>query len=132
MTRMRRQIAALGCAALAAVLMTTDAGAHHSQSQFEPEKTVTLQGTLTRLSWRNPHTLFLLNGKVVDGTDAEQEWAVEGPSPNQITRGGWGASVSKVGDKVTFTGRPRRDGKAELLLLSVTLADGKTISFIPD
>jgi hypothetical protein len=132
MTLMRRQIAAVALAALTAVAVTGDAWAHHSQSQFEPEKTVSVEGTLTRLSWRNPHTLFLLNGKLVNGSDAEQEWAIEGPSPNQITRRGWGAAISKVGDKVTFTGRPRRDGKAELLLLSVTLADGKTITFIAE
>ena len=40
--------------------------------------------------------------------------------------------MSKAGDKVTFEGRPRRDGKPELLLLSVTLADGKTFSFKPE
>jgi hypothetical protein len=132
MTRMRTQIVTLGLAALAAAAVTTEALAHHSQSQFEPEKTLSVQGTLTRSSWRNPHTLFLINGRLVNGSDGEQEWAIEGPSPNQIARAGWGAAVSKVGDKVTFTGRPRRDGKPELLLLSVTLADGKTISFIPD
>jgi hypothetical protein len=108
------------------------ADAHHSQSQFEPQKTVEIEGTLTRLSWRNPHTLFLLQGKLRSGSEAEQEWAVEGPSPAQMTRIGWGSSVSKAGDRVTFKGRPRRDGKAELLLLSVTLADGKTFDFTPD
>jgi Family of unknown function (DUF6152) len=108
------------------------ARAHHSQSQFEPEKTVTVEGTLTRLSWRNPHTLFLLQGKLVRGAEAEQEWALEGPSPQQLGRAGWGSTVSKVGDKVTVSGRPRRDGKPELLLISVTLADGKTFSFSPD
>ena len=132
MTRRRTEMVALGLAMLVATAVATEVLAHHSQSQFEPEKTLTIQGTLTRLSWRNPHTLFLLNGRLVSGSDGEQEWAVEGPSPNQIARAGWGAAVSKVGDKVTFTGRPRRDGKPELLLLSVTLADGKTISFIPD
>jgi len=106
--------------------------AHHSQSQFEPEKTMEIEGTLTRLSWRNPHTLFLIKAKHVGGTEAEQEWTVEGPSPAQLTRAGWGSAVSKVGDKVTFNGRPRRDGRPELLLLSVTLADGKKLSFIPD
>jgi hypothetical protein len=116
------------CLAGAAVTV----GAHHSQSQFEPEKTVEIAGTLTRLSWRNPHTLFLIKAKPVTGTDAEQEWTVEGPSPAQLTRAGWGAAISKVGDKVTFNGRPRRDGRPELLLLSVTLADGKKLSFIPD
>ena len=35
-------------------------------------------------------------------------------------------------EQVTFSGRPRRDGKPELLLLSVTLADGKTFNFSPD
>lgn len=112
--------------------MATIAAAHHSQSQFEPEKTVDIEGTLTRLSWRNPHTLFLVQGKLVKGTEPAQEWTVEGPSPAQLTRVGWGNTVSKVGDKVTFKGRPRRDGKPELLLLSVTLADGKSYNFSPD
>lgn len=133
MNRMRKQIARL---CLLLLLSMTGAAApaiaHHSQSQFEPEKTVAIQGTLTRLSWRNPHTLFLVQGKLMEGADAEQEWTVEGPSPQQLTRVGWGSTISKVGDKVTFNGRPRRDGKPELLLLSVTLADGKTYNFSPD
>jgi hypothetical protein len=106
--------------------------AHHSQSQFEPEVTVSIEGTLSKASWSNPHTLFIVNGKRVGGTDAAQEWTVEGPAPRQLEAKGWGRTVSKAGDKVTFEGRPRRDGKPELLLLSVTLADGKTFSFKPD
>ena len=132
MTFTRKQIAHLFLMLLFTAGTAAVATAHHSQSQFEPEKTVDIQGTLTRLSWRNPHTLFLMQGRLVNGTEAEQEWAVEGPSPAQMTRIGWGSSVSKVGDKVTFKGRPRRDGKPELLLLSVTLADGKTFNFQPD
>jgi len=131
MTRMRTHMARFSLLLLFTGAATT-AAAHHSQSQFEPEKTVSLEGTLTRLSWRNPHTLFLIQGKLVSGTDAAQEWTVEGPSPQQLTRVGWGSTISKVGDKVTFSGRPRRDGKPELLLLSVTLADGKTYDFTPD
>jgi hypothetical protein len=111
---------------------TRSAYAHHSQSQFEPEKAISIEGTLTKASWSNPHTLFLLNAKKVGGSDAVQEWTVEGPAPRQLEAKGWGRAVSKAGDKVTFEGRPRRDGQPELLLLSVTLADGKTISFKPD
>ena len=124
--------------AVIAVLTMTAAGvasnafAHHSQSQFEPETTLSIEGTLTRASWSNPHTLFFIEGKRAGGTDAPQEWVVEGPSPRQLETKGWGRAVSKAGDKVTFEGRPRRDGKPELLLLSVTLADGKTFSFKPD
>ena len=110
----------------------TTAFAHHSQSQFEPDATISIEGTLTKGSWANPHTLFILQGKKVGGTDAAQEWTVEGPSPRQLESKGWGRDVSKPGDKLTFEGRPRRDGQPELLLLSVTLADGKTISFKPE
>ena len=132
MNRLRKHIARFCVLSLGVVTAVTAVEAHHSQSQFEPEKTVSIQGTLTRLSWRNPHTLFLLQGKLLDGAGAEQEWTVEGPSPQQLTKIGWTSTVSKAGDKVTFSGRPRRDGKPELLLLSVTLADGKTYNFSPD
>ena len=106
--------------------------AHHSQSQFEPEATISIEGTLTKGSWANPHTLFVLQGKKVGSSDAPQEWTVEGPSPRQLETKGWGKAVSKPGDRITFEGRPRRDGQPELLLLSVTLADGKTFSFKPE
>jgi hypothetical protein len=132
MTFTRKRISRLCVMFLCIAGAATVAGAHHSQSQFEPEKTLVIEGTLTRLSWRNPHTLFLIQAKEAGGAGAEQEWTVEGPSPAQLTRAGWGSAVSKVGDKVTFNGRPRRDGRPELLLLSVTLADGKKLTFIPD
>ncbi len=132
MTFTRTQLVRLCVSVLCVAGPATAAWAHHSQSQFDSEKTLEIEGTLTRLSWQNPHTLFLIKAKQVGSTTAEQEWTVEGPSPAQLTRAGWGSSVSKVGDKVMFNGRPRRDGSAELLLLSVTLADGKKLSFVPD
>ena len=110
----------------------TAAFAHHSQSQFEPELTISIEGTLTKASWSNPHTLFVVDGRKAGSAEATQEWTVEGPSPRQLEAKGWGRTVSKAGDKVTFEGRPRRDGQPELLLLSVTLADGKTFSFKPE
>jgi hypothetical protein len=130
MTLMLMRLMAVAIATLA--VTATAALAHHSQSQFDTTQTMVVEGTLMRASWRNPHSLFVVQGKLVNGAGAEQEWLVEGPSPAQLTRNGWTNDVSKVGDKVTFTGRPRRDGKPELLLLKVTLADGKVFSFIPD
>jgi hypothetical protein len=122
----------LGVMMMLAAGVARSAFAHHSQSQFEPEITISIEGTLTKASWSNPHTLFVLDAKRVGGTDATQEWIVEGPSPRQLEAKGWGRAVSKLGDKVTFEGRPRRDGKPEVLLLRVTLADGRTISFKPE
>ena len=75
---------------------------------------------------------------MLDGEEGRQQRCArrngrsKGPSPRQLEAKGWGRDVSKAGDKVTFEGRPRRDGQPELLLLSVTLADGKTFSFKPE
>ncbi len=132
MTSTRTPLVVLGMVTMLAAGVTRSAFAHHSQSQFEPEATISIEGTLTKASWSNPHTLFLLDAKRVGGGDAVQEWTVEGPAPRQLETKGWGRAVSKPGDKVTFEGRPRRDGKPELLLVSVTLADGKTFSFKPE
>jgi len=129
---MRSKLCLLLCAVVLLLPATLKLEAHHSQSQFEPELTISIEGTLTKASWANPHTLFVLQGRKADSTDAMQEWTVEGPSPRQLETKGWGRAVSKPGDKLTFEGRPRRDGQPELLLLSVTLADGKTISFKPE
>lgn len=132
MTSIRTALVLAGALALAGTVTTVRVSAHHSQSQFEPELTISIEGTLTKGSWANPHTLFILQGKKVGSTDAPQEWTVEGPAPRQLDAKGWGRTISKTGDKLTFEGRPRRDGQPELLLLSVTLADGKTFSFKPD
>lgn len=123
-------LAAAMCATLPAAVPIVSA--HHSQSQFEPERTITIEGTLKQGSWNNPHTLFVLVGKPLGSSDAPQEWTVEGPSPRQLDAKGWGKGISKAGDMLRFEGRPRRDGQPELLLTGVTLADGKAISFKPD
>ena len=128
----RTAMAVIAVLTMVAAGAARNAFAHHSQSQFEPETAISIEGTLTKASWSNPHTLFFIDGKRVGGSESVQEWVVEGPSPRQLETKGWGRAVSKVGDRVTFEGRPRRDGKPELLLQGVTLADGKTFSFKPD
>ena len=125
-----RNVALLG--ALVVGVASTPLSAHHSQSQYEPEKTISVEGTLKQGSWGNPHTLFVIVGKPVGTSDAPQEWTIEGPGPRQLEAKGWGKGASKAGDKLTFEGRPRRDGQPELLLTGVTLADGKSISFKPE
>jgi hypothetical protein len=91
-----------------------------------------VEGTLTKASWANPHTLFVLQGRKTGSSDAMQEWTVEGPSPRQLETKGWGTCRIEAGRQADVRRTPRRDGQPELLLLSVTLADGKTLSFKPE
>src|ERR1700745_3795836 len=82
-------------------LATANLFAHHSQAQFDVTKTITLEGTLTAVSWSNPHSFFFLNGKMVDDKDsAVQRWAIEGPSPLSMERYGWTKETAKPGTKI--------------------------------
>jgi hypothetical protein len=122
----------LAVAAIAVAAFTTTAVAHHSQSQFDTTQTITVEGTLTAASWVNPHSLFFVTGTAVTGNTATLKWECEGPNPRMLETAGWLKAETKIGDKVTVTGHPRRDGRPELLLTGVTLANGKKISFQPE
>lgn len=122
--RASRVVAAL----LLALTLTLPVFAHHSQTQFDLTKTVTLQGTVTEVDWSNPHTFFYLQGSDIGVPDSpKRNWGLEGQSPSFLMRNGegWTADTIKVGDKITATGNARKDGKPEMLLLELTAADGK-------
>ena len=120
---------AIGLLAVAATMARPTTPSRSSS----PTQTMVVEGTLMRASWRNPHSLFLVQGKLVNGRGRGPGVAVEGPSPAQLTRNGWTNEVSKVGRQ----GDVHAAGRAATASLncccsSVTLADGKVFSFIPD
>ena len=101
--------------------------AHHSQTLFDTTKTVTYQGTISRVSWSNPHVYFFIDAATTaGGTGAPMErMGIEGPGPTSLEKNfGWTKETLKVGDKVMVTGSPRKDGKPNLLLTGVTLPNG--------
>src|SRR5881296_920513 len=61
-------------------LLTANASAHHNMSGiFDFNDRVTLNGTLTKLDWRNPHIEIDVDAKR-DGGQIEA-WKAEGPAP---------------------------------------------------
>jgi hypothetical protein len=128
--RLRRRSTALALGFAAAISVVS---AHHSQSAYEPTKTVTIEGTLDRISWANPHSLFFVTARLADKpADAPVRWSVEGPNPRTLEMAGWARADAKIGEKIAMTGRPRRDGRPDMLVVGVTLASGKHISFRND
>jgi uncharacterized protein DUF6152 len=106
---------------------------HHSQSAYEASKTIRIEGTLKAVSWANPHSLFFVEARPSDSPgDALQRWNVEGPAPRQLEQAGWSRADAKIGEHITITGRPRRDGKPDLLLTSLVTAAGRTINVRAD
>ena len=113
-------------AALCLVLAPVVAHAHHSfAAQYDSAKQVTLQGTISKVEWMNPHVYFYVD--VPDEAGKLVNWAVEGGAPNVLYREGWKPTSLKVGDRVTILGSRARDGSNQVNALSFKLPDGRCV-----
>jgi hypothetical protein len=117
---------------LAAVLMAGSAWAHHNMSAlFDFNDRVTLNGTLTKVDWRNPHIYLFVDAKR-DGSQP-QAWSIEGPPPGffrtrDVTKSDFEQAIGKA---VTAEASRARDGSQSGLLRVITLPDGKIVSACP-
>ena len=122
----------LSMAALAAVLAGAQVSAHHGAGVFEPEKKVTVEGTVTDCQFVNPHVLVYMTVKGEDGK--EVQWGGELTSPNRLARDAravkWHKSILKPGDHITITGHPARNGAPMMDILKIV--DGQGTVLIDD
>ncbi len=124
MTRDRLVALAGACALLWAA---APAMAHHAfAAEFDSDKPVTLTGTITKVEFQNPHIYFYIDVKAADGTSVN--YAVEGGTPNQLRRQGWGRDSLKIGETVTVQGFAARKADARVVNgRTVILADGRRV-----
>jgi len=124
---MKRLLSGFVCSI--ALLAAIPAWAHHSMAGFDRQKTVTLVGTVKQFKWANPHSWIEM--EVPDGKGGSTDWNVEMTSPAVLIRAGWKSSVMKPGDKVTVMCHPQQSGEPGGIFVSVTLADGRTLTDRP-
>jgi hypothetical protein len=87
----------------------TGLSAHHIVTNFfEISKLVTLQGTLTRVDWREPHVILRLETRTGSGSTAS--WSVETRNPQGLAQAGLTRDAFKVGDAFTATVCVAKDG----------------------
>jgi hypothetical protein len=110
----------LGCLA---VLLTLVAPvyAHHSTANFDSDKTTTVTGVVSYVSFTNPHSFIDMD---VAGVDGVKEYKVFATSKVALLRYGWRPDSVKAGDKITIEGRPDRTDPTQLYMLRITFADG--------
>lgn len=99
------------------------AAAHHSHAMFDMTKEVTITGTVTNYSYRNPHVFLHLDVK--DQKGEVTSWAVEMSNISNMQSRGIYLSTFKPGDVITVKINPLRDGRLGGNYTSVTAADGK-------
>src|SRR5258708_11315648 len=110
-----------GYMAVAMLLGSPCASAHHSFAMFDRTIEVVLTGTVKEFQWGNPHSYIqLISDK--DG----QNWSIEGTGTNILVRQGWKPKSLSVGDKVSVHVHPLRNGAAGAELMWGQKADGST------
>jgi hypothetical protein len=119
----KRLMLAVGMAV--ALLARVPVHAHHSGSTLFAESTSTLKGTVSKWVWSNPHCLLTVDVKGDDGKVVS--WLVELQAPNTIYPAGYRANMFKVGDPVMVAVHPVSNGRPYARVVSVTLANGKTL-----
>jgi Family of unknown function (DUF6152) len=101
--------------------------AHHGNSAYDTSKSVTVTGTVTKWQVINPHSGIWV--EVKDDQGNVQVWSGEfGGALDLYRHFRWNKETFKLGDRVTLTGSPAKDGSNSMLARKVILPDGKEVN----
>jgi len=106
-------------------LMSLPLLAHHGSAAFDTGKQVVMKGTVTQWFWANPHCFLSYDAKDDAGNVAH--WVVETSNPPDMINRGWSKQSLRVGDEITVTVEPVKNGKPVGRLIQVVLPNGKTL-----
>src|SRR5262245_48544993 len=115
---------ACSISAVLAVAIAAPAFAHHSFAMFDANKIVTAKGTVKEFEWVNPHSWLRVMIKD-QTTGRDLQWAFEMSSPATMTRLGMTPDIVRVGDAVTVTYHPLKDGSRGGQFMQALLPNGK-------
>jgi hypothetical protein len=121
-----RLSSALG-AAILVLGLSAPSFAHHANSAYDRERTISVTGVVTRWQFINPHAGVWLN--VTDEQGNVTEWSGEFQSIQDLYRHyGWNKNTFQPGDEITIYGNPdRRDGRHSMWTSLVVMPDGTEV-----
>src|SRR6185295_16092918 len=115
---------ALGAGATCALIGAVQVSAHHAfAAEFDAEKPLDLQGTVTKVKWVNPHSWLYFDVKGADGTTTN--WGVEFGTPHALADKGLKKTDLPVGTPVHIKGYRSKNGGPFGYSVTLTLPDGR-------
>ena len=88
--------------ALVTLMFAGSAYAHHSYSAYETTTTVSVEGTVEKIYFVNPHVTVVIKAKDV-------EYTAEFPAMRSMVQSSFTAYTLHVGDVVVASGSPMKD-----------------------
>src|SRR5262249_44996335 len=100
---------------------------HHSfAAEYDANRPITLNGSIVRVEWTNPHVWIFLD--VTRRDVPRTRWAVESSTPNTLVRNGVRRELLSPGTNVTVSGYQARSGQPSIRGLSLTIGNGEVLS----
>ena len=100
--------------------------AHHAfAAEFDANKPIKFQGTITKMLWVNPHAWIYVDVKKPDGS--VEEWMIEAGTPNTLLRRGFTKASRQTGTQITVDGYQSKDGSLRANGRDLTLPNGQTL-----
>jgi hypothetical protein len=124
---MRTKLSVVGGAVLGVLAVSAaPAFGHHAfAAEFDSNKPVKFQGTITKMLWVNPHAWIYVDVKKSDGT--VEEWMIETGTPNTLLRRGFTKESLKNGTLIVVDGYQSKDGSLRANGRDLTLPNGQTL-----
>ena len=123
---MSRQFFAVLAAAVLG-LCSAATRAHHSfAAEFDRAKPITLEGTITKVEWTNPHARIYIDVKD-DASGEVINWDFELGPPNGLMRQGWNRNSLREGHVVKISGFLSKDQAHVANARTVHLPDGRQV-----
>jgi hypothetical protein len=100
--------------------------AHHAfAAEFDQDRPIKLQGTVTKWDVVNPHSWIHIDVKGEDGKIVP--WMIEGGSPNSLYRLGFTKDSLQPGTVILVDGYQAKDRSNKAVGKNITLPDGKRL-----